>query len=715
MAFAGLSVFLNASAQLVVNNTTLTPTQLVQNVLVGGGVTVSNVTFNGASGNTLTNQAGSFNGTTTNLGLNGGVILASGDAQAAVGPNGSGSFSLGPPQNLAGTDPDLQAITPNLIYDQAVLEFDFVPIGDSISFRYVFASEEYNEYVCGSVNDAFGFFISGPGIAGPYTNGAANIALIPGTNTPVSINTVNLGVAGGSGIATNCSNIDPNWASYNVYYAGTNTQNSVQYDGWTVVLTARAAVQCGETYHIKLAIADAGDGVWDSGVFLEAGSLTSVGVDVTVTTVTGDSTIVEGCADAIFTFTRPDTTTDLTIDFDISGNANNGTDYTFIADSVYFPIGEDSVQLIVTPLQDGITEGMDTLVITVYTITPCGDTIPKTATLYIVDPTPLIANAGTDQSITCPGQNVNLNGSATGGNGTLTYTWAGQPPGQNTTVNPLVTTSYQISVTDVCGQTDLDSVTVTVPVIATWNYTTGSDPVVCSGDPSDLFISVAGGGFPPYTYAWNNGDTDTNTTVNPIVTTTYNVTVTDNCGLDTTVTITVNVPVYPPLIISIDDAQLCLGESLFVIPNVTGGAGSNTYAWNGPAGVTFNINQTNGQTAFDGPVDGVYIVSVTDLCGTIDADTANYTFVGCEITIPNVISPNGDGSNDTWHLVNLEYHPNTTVQIFNRWGVLVYESSNYQNNWSADGLSDGTYFYIVVPVREGYGPYNGTVTVTGNK
>jgi gliding motility-associated-like protein len=199
-----------------------------------------------------------------------------------------------------------------------------------------------------------------------------------------------------------------------------------------------------------------------------------------------------------------------------------------------------------------------------------------------------------------------------------------------------------------------------------------------------------------------------------VVTTTYNVTVTDNCGLDSTFTITVNVPVYPPLVIGIDDAQLCLGESLFVIPSVTGGAGNNTYAWNGPAGVTFNINQANGQTAFDGPVDGVYIVSVTDLCGTTDADTANYTFVGCEITIPNVISPNGDGANDMWHLINLEYHPNTVVQIFNRWGVLVYESSNYQNDWTADGLSDGTYFYIVVPVREGYGPYHGTVTVTGN-
>jgi len=108
-----------------------------------------------------------------------------------------------------------------------------VPTGDSLAFRFVFGSEEYPEYV-NSINDVFGFFISGPGITGPYQNNAKNIALIPATNNPVSINSVNAG-------------------SNNTWYtANHNGQHNVQPDGFTKVLTARANVICGETYQIKI-------------------------------------------------------------------------------------------------------------------------------------------------------------------------------------------------------------------------------------------------------------------------------------------------------------------------------------------------------------------------------------------------------------------------------------------------------------------------------
>jgi len=88
---------------------------------------------------------------------------------------------------------------------------------------------------------------------------------------------------------------------------------------------------------------------------------------------------------------------------------------------------------------------------------------------------------------------------------------------------------------------------------------------------------------------------------------------------------------------------------------------------------------------------------VTDQCSTIAMDTAAYTFVGCEIIIPNVFSPNNDGSNDLWYITNLEYHPNTAVKVYNRWGLVVFESDNYQNTWNGGDVPDGTYFYIVVP------------------
>src|SRR5690606_5401633 len=259
---------LSVQAQLVVNTGTMTPTQYVQNVLVGAGVTVSNVTFTGQS-----TQIGDFDGTNTFIGINGGLILASGTVTTAVGPNNSGSSGT----SMAGNgDVDLTTIAGISTFDAAILEFDFVPIGDSIKFNYVFGSEEYLEFVNSGVNDAFGFFLSGPGITGPYTNSAINLALIPNSTTPVTIDDVNS--------TTNAAYYVDNGTGSNAPY-NTNPQY-IQYDGHTVVLTAQAQVVCGQTYHLKIAIADAGDGVWDSGVFLEGGSLTSTGVDINIVTAT---------------------------------------------------------------------------------------------------------------------------------------------------------------------------------------------------------------------------------------------------------------------------------------------------------------------------------------------------------------------------------------------------------------------------------------------
>ena len=143
---------MNSSAQLIVNNGA-TPQQLVQNLL-GAGVSVSNITYTGASV-----ARGLFIGNNSNIGLSGGVLLTSGSVFNALGPNNSGSS--GTISSLPGY-PILDSISGVTSFDAAILEFDFVPMADTIRFRYVFASEEYDEFVCGSVNDAFGFFISGP-------------------------------------------------------------------------------------------------------------------------------------------------------------------------------------------------------------------------------------------------------------------------------------------------------------------------------------------------------------------------------------------------------------------------------------------------------------------------------------------------------------------------------------------------------------------------
>lgn len=274
-------LFLGKSYSQVVVNNTNTVSWYVQNVLLGANVSVSNITLNGVSGNSQNEMVGEFSDVTSSVGLPNGIILATGDANLAASSNLSGSEALGGTGN-SGVDVDLDGIASNGLYDLCILEFDFIPNGDTISFNYIFGSEEYPEYVCSEYNDVFGFFLTGNNPAGGTYN-AQNIALIPDpvtpglyTGTAVAINTVNSGSAGGFGTASNCSAIDPNWTSYNIFYT-TNSGPNYEYDGRTTPLPVVVPVNCGETYHIKIAIADAGDAIYDSGVFLEAGSFSSNG------------------------------------------------------------------------------------------------------------------------------------------------------------------------------------------------------------------------------------------------------------------------------------------------------------------------------------------------------------------------------------------------------------------------------------------------------
>ena len=215
-----LSLFLCLSyvsqGQLSVD-TLLTPEELVTQVLIGSGVTSSNVTY---QGNVV--QRGDFtSGESTNLGLDAGVILTSGDI-FDIPDECNGKLSSSQDFNLS--DPDLNVLCGFTTQDCSILEFDFIPQSDTLTFRYVFGSEEYNEYVCSIFNDVFGFFISGPGIVGPYTNNAENIAIIPGSAPPlpVAINSINNGTVGSSGNSANCVSLDyqhlfvDNWHKYTI-------------------------------------------------------------------------------------------------------------------------------------------------------------------------------------------------------------------------------------------------------------------------------------------------------------------------------------------------------------------------------------------------------------------------------------------------------------------------------------------------------------------
>jgi hypothetical protein len=234
-------------SQVLQVSSAITPEEMVE-ILIGSGLDYSNVVFTGAD-----SSRGSFWGGPGNIGVANGIILTSGDVDLAPGPNNGTGAGAG---NDTPGDPDLEMLAPGgQSNDACVLEFDFVPFYEYVWFQFVFGSEEYTEYVGSPFNDVFGFFISGPGISGPYSNNSKNIALIPGTEVPVSINNVN-------------QDINPD-------YFILNDSNFVQYDGFTTVLTAGSEVVPDQTYHIKLVIGDMVDNVFDSGVLLQASSFCS--------------------------------------------------------------------------------------------------------------------------------------------------------------------------------------------------------------------------------------------------------------------------------------------------------------------------------------------------------------------------------------------------------------------------------------------------------
>lgn len=260
--------------------------QLIAILIIFGIKTVSYGQFNLTPGLAVSQVLDSmiFNdqGAITNVSFNGSSISAD-QAQNSVLPFsyvGEGfPFSQGLFMTTAWApsvmnDPDLMGLTNGFnVTNGSVIEFDFIAANDSLAFSYIFASSEYSGYTCSQFNDVFGFFLSGPGINGTFTNNAINIATIPGSNTPVSINTVNSGIPSG-GSPNPCLNANPNWQADTVYF--TTAYNSIfqpighGYDGATVSLIAAHNLTIGETYHIKLAIANVMDNAMNSGVFIEA-------------------------------------------------------------------------------------------------------------------------------------------------------------------------------------------------------------------------------------------------------------------------------------------------------------------------------------------------------------------------------------------------------------------------------------------------------------
>jgi gliding motility-associated-like protein len=634
-----------SKAQLTTDNTK-TATDLVL-MLVGGsnaGIQVSNITY---TGDPL--SKGTFNGFTSNLGLDSGIVLSSGFTSSADGPNNGNTSGV----TTGGPDADISQISgqPNT-FNASILEFDFVPLGDTLRFNYIFASDEYAEWVGTAFNDAFGFFLSGPGIAGPFSSppgfpgGSVNVAVVPGTGTPVAIGNIN---CQGSSPYYVCN--DPlNALCYTgtappLSYTcpGSAAATTVGYDGVTTVLTAVYPVQRCSTYHIKLAVSDCADPILDSGVFLEANSFAVNPIKFNAATAEEDSltgtgiNVIEGCGPVKVSFcyseelTKPDT-----MKFYLAGDAINGVDYTLDPPNSggFFavPAGEKCVEFFVYSTPDGILEPTEKIEVIIEQ-SECFAQLNDTIFISLINVEPMTLIPSNDTGV-CIGAYMELGISATGGYGTYYYAWnyrLGTDSVEEIRIDSTI--NYVIMVGDSCGNAVGDTI-----LIEAYEF-------------PDVSLSLAGAG----------------------------------C-LDSAGVMTFNGETYENSIFHWDFGDAVVLEG--------GGKGPYTLIWSTPGEKTVSAYATFGGCSSD-TIDYTFDLPT---CPSIDV-------------ISNIFTPNGDGTNDYFYIPNLERFPGSLLSVYNRWGKKVYENENYANNWDGKNVSDGVYYYILkiaetktteLDVREGF-------------
>ncbi len=245
-------------SQYISIDDTYTAQQLVQNVLINSDcATVSNIS---ASGDTFSGSEKSyayFTSNGSNFPFENGIVLATSRASRTPGPNDN-LIDEGSTEWLGDADLE-ESLNLDFTVNATILEFDFVPLTSQISFDYIFASEEYQGTAPCKYSDGFAFLLKPAGSNVPYQN----LAVIPNTSIPVSVTTVHPLIQSNNG----CE------AQNEEYFGGYNNSNHpINFNGQTVVMTAKGNVVAGQTYHIKLVIADDLNIRYDSAIFLKGGS-----------------------------------------------------------------------------------------------------------------------------------------------------------------------------------------------------------------------------------------------------------------------------------------------------------------------------------------------------------------------------------------------------------------------------------------------------------
>ena len=687
MAFSVVS----STAQLDVE-TGLTLEEYVNDILLGSGIQASNITYTGG-----TNQLGYLTGGDDVFSISSGLVLSCDVAEnlecpgtfvACDGCLGTG-FNDPDLLDIANSVPPLigQSFSVGSVNDGCVLEFDFVAAGDTVSFNYVFGSDEYEFWINTQYNDVFAFFLSGPGITGPYDSpagfpdGAVNIAGVPDTDPvlPITISSVNSG--------TNSQ-----------YYVDNQGGTDVCINGYTVPFKAEWPVECGETYHIKLAIADGSDTALESIVVLEEGSFESnavVQIDLSINVGGPEAnTIYEDCGQATLTFERPvETILEIQEMVYINyGNsvATNGVDYGQpqtdgsllpLPDSVVFAPGVTTVEFELVAAIDGIAEGPELVEMQIENVAACnGGGLTTYFTFYVAeDPPPFVVE---DFNTTiCQGDVIEIGPIVSGGYGNYTFEWDcpegnGESP---ISISPLEDWSCFVTVGDTCDLAlNPPTVEVTVEVLQFPPLAIDineNGPIVLQCNGSADISTTATGGDGMYSYTWEDQE-GTNlwpSWWDPSILTLSTwanadevfVTLTDGCGFEVTDSIEIGYNI-PPIIITVDDAVTVLCNDPFAIPASANGTAPFFYTWfNGNQWLDFDAT-LNWQTSSDATIT----LEVSDNCGQTEEASVEITVNApdVEVSLPQgLVGP--------------------CTEVFDLQANVTSGSGGYQYTWYENGIN----------------------------
>ena len=675
---------------------------LLESHFLGGGIEISNVRFNGQNV-VNSNQIGFFTNPNTaspNVGLASGIVMASGDCVGMYNSSDNASpASDGRDRSLALayalSDFGMSNASLN---DVAVLQFDFVASGEYVKFDYVFASSEYSSYVCSNFNDVFGFFISGPydEQGNPVNEGTPyqyrNIAVIPGTTTPVMINTVNCGQCNNGG-SNNYELTNSEWF-----------ETSCDMAGYTKVLsTEEVYVLPCYKYKFELAICDVTDHALNSCVFLGAGSfkVDEYSLKEMIPPTGVGTAYVKGCdLDTItMTINRPALENEQHV-LNFFGTAVEGEDFELLdlngnpaGRTLTFNEGDTSASIIIKFKNHPTDIGGETLELGIATesINDCAqiDTIQFSIT------TPqLLEYTISEDVVYCENElpkNENVEINVTGGIGEVTYNWsAGVTPNQATnTVGITQPSVIYVTATDGCGREVHDSVSFTVQgatVTASVNK-----QFICEGEEVTLSATNA------VEYAWTSTIADEvleannnvrTPTAQPTTSCTYKVTIVNENGC--IASDTVNVVVVPAI-----DAQLYLTPTRTSVLNTQirfedRTHGSFSREWDFGNGET--SNQSSGVIVYSSTDTATYQVRLIAYNQANCPDTAYGTVQVVpefSIWLPTAFTPGTDDVNAYFTPIfstETEYE----FTIYSRNGDKIFVTDEKVRAWDGK-LKDGNY------------------------